>query len=204
MAEHATPVFALPYPDPKGKVKIGPADLQELAERADTVFSLGTQNVHEVGDVKSSFVVPPAAYWLECTGVELSQTAYATLYAAIKGKYGVAAAGKFKIPNLIGGIPFGANGGTLPFGGSGGTESVKLASAQSGVCPHQHKLNEAPETPSVTLDPNRNSQGFVGLAVGGGGPTSLSTTGANAAIDAAEAHPNLPPYVVVRYFIRYA
>jgi microcystin-dependent protein len=115
-------------------------------------------------------------------------------------------------------VPVGFDGADLDFDTdekTGGAKSVTLTAAQSGAPAHTHPVTD----PGHTHVQGVNSATTGGLSgytpdtssntrVNSGYSTSSATTGltvsASAPADAAEAHPNLPPYVVVRMWKRVA
>jgi len=72
-------------------------------------------------------------------------------------------------------------------GATGGVESVTLTSAQSGLPAHSHGINTY--TSSGAPSNVQGTSSTDGLAV--------ASTNSNAAANAAEAHTNLQPYIVV-------
>lgn len=79
-------------------------------------------------------------------------------------------------------------------GETGGVKEVTLTAAQSGVPAHNHPVSAAQST------------GFVAAAGAAYGITipNATTTGNNAAADAASPHTNLPPYIAVYFWRRTA
>jgi microcystin-dependent protein len=79
-------------------------------------------------------------------------------------------------------------------GVSGGAETHLLTAAQSGVPQHTHTYA------TRTTATNTKNPGD------GQGSTATSTsneTGANTAAPAAEAHPNMQPFLALHYIVRY-
>lgn len=88
--------------------------------------------------------VPPG--WVPCDGRSLSRVSYAALFAFIGGTHGLPDGNTFRVPDLRGRAPFGADGGTNRLtgagglggglGNSGGAETVQLSEAQ--LAAHSH------------------------------------------------------------------
>lgn len=88
--------------------------------------------------------VPPG--WVPCDGRSLSRVSYAALFAFIGGAYGLPDGNTFRVPDLRGRAPFGADGGANRLtgagglggglGNSGGSETVVLTEAQ--LASHKH------------------------------------------------------------------
>lgn len=71
---------------------------------------------------------------------------------------------------------------------TGGAKTVTLTAAQSGVPAHTHT--------SPLYSPNAGGNSGVPQNTPGGADTTSNPSNANAAADAAQAHQNMPPYVV--------
>lgn len=84
--------------------------------------------------------------YLFCNGAEVSQATYPSLFAAIGTKFGTAAVGKFKLPNMLGRFPVGLNSSDTDFDTIG---KVGTSTAHSHTLPdhshtfldHQHTLD---------------------------------------------------------------
>jgi microcystin-dependent protein len=211
MAEHTTPTMGLPYPDAKGKVSVGPKDLQELAERVETVLSEGATKLHPIGAIKGSLLASPAPGWLVCNWEEVSQTEYAALYAVVKGKYGAAAAGNFRLPAMQLRYPIGASG-TRALGAYGGENEVALTAAQSGIQAHKHCLHNpavATSESEYTMESPYGPESFRWRGYEYGAGTSelsysfITNTGNPRNSAPVSPHPNTPPYFAVNFFIKY-
>ncbi len=168
------------------------------------------------------------AGWLECDGSAVSRTTYAALFAVVGTTYGSGnGSSTFNLPNLTGRFAVGQDAGQAEFdvlGESGGSKSVTLTSAQSGLPAHGHGAtgltigggdHEHTQTEyTFNITSNTSVGGSAGRITGvvpnavstsGGGAhahTVGGTTANNAAADAAAAHENLPPYLVLRHVIR--
>jgi len=148
--------------------------------------------------------------WLLCDGSLVSTTTYASLFAVIGYTYGSSGA-TFQLPDLRGRVPVGkAPSGTFgTLGGSGGVETVTLTGAQSGVPAHSHTITDNGHSHNLPYVYGA-SGGTVGMLVSGvttlGQLVGSSTTGIsvnnNTAANAASAHTNLQPYIVLNYIIK--
>jgi microcystin-dependent protein len=164
--------------------------------------------------------------WFLCEGQEVSIATYTNLYNALTTTgtvfpYGANTNGSggagsthFRLPNLKGRIPVGRDSAQTEFdslGETGGAKSVTLTSAQSGLPAHSHGINDPSHSHYLDWRNNINVANFTGAfgSVGSNSPgnTYGATTGItinnNTATNAAEAHNNLQPYVVINYIIRY-
>lgn len=169
--------------------------------------------------------------WLFCNGQSVSTSTYAALYAVIGYTYGGAGA-SFNVPDLRGRIPFGRaatsltssplNGATFASGdfhtlaSSGGQENHLLTSAQTAIKDHVHSASGTMtvyggcQDTACWDDPNcgppecygdYNVHGEVTV----GSRASASSTGNSSAlspINAALAHNNMPPVIVLSYLIK--
>ena len=126
--------------------------------------------------------------WLLCNGAAVSRTVYPDLFTAIGEKFGEGnGSSTFNIPDMRGAFPMGA-GGDYKVGDIGGEPSVTLTIEQ--IPHHVHQMGWAQSQPSGS------STSRSTLTPGGGGYYSTETGGSG-------AHNNLPPFLVVNYFIKY-
>ena len=137
---------------------------------------------------------------LKCDGSAVSRTAYARLFGRIGEFYGAGdGVTTFNLPNIKGRTIIGAgtadSGTVFTVGATGGEETVSLTGAQNG--PHNH---------TIYTGDNGYSIGYGGVASGGEAGIVRDST-----IDRivagysgnGEAHNNMPPYVVLNFFIVY-
>jgi len=132
----------------------------------------------------------PPTGWLLCDGAAVSRSTYATLFGIIGTAYGAGdTTTTFNLPNLKGKVPVGLDSSQTEFdtlGETGGAKTVTLTEAQ--MPGHTH------------------AYGFGGGTTGGAYITQASPSGTFANSTTAgsgEAHPNLQPYIVVNYIIKY-
>jgi microcystin-dependent protein len=129
--------------------------------------------------------------WKLCDGTAYSRTVtYNNLFSAIGTTYGSGdGSTTFNVPNLKGRVPVGLDDSQSEFnvlGETGGAKTVTLTEAQ--MPGHTH------------------AYGFGGGTTGGAYITQASPSGTFANSTTAgsgEAHPNLQPYIVVNYIIKY-
>jgi microcystin-dependent protein len=129
--------------------------------------------------------------WVLCDGTAYSRTiTYNNLFTAIGTAYGVGDnSTTFNVPNLKGRVPVGLDSTQTEFdtrGETGGAKTVTLTEAQ--MPGHTH------------------AYGFGGGTTGGAYITQASPSGTFAnstTTGSGEAHPNLQPYIVVNYIIKF-
>jgi microcystin-dependent protein len=150
----------------------------------------------------------PPANWLICDGSAVSRATYASLFNAIGTKYGVGdGSTTFNLPNLKGRAPFGKDTGQAEFttlaqiGGAkthihsvDGTAYAKLAWGAAGSIT-MRRVNTASWTDNV--------KSVSATAV----PVTGDTTSGTLSTDVGgntDSQPNLPPYQVVNFIIKYS
>lgn len=147
----------------------------------------------------------PAGFLL-CDGSAVSRSDYATLFTAIGTTYGTGdGSTTFNVPDLRGRVPVGADGvaGRLSandaLGKSGGEEKHLLTSLESGLRDHDHQ--EFQNTAGVQL--GGTGINFEGT-VTGGSPSALASDyiQSSGALNAVDAHNNMPPYQIVNHIIK--
>lgn len=126
--------------------------------------------------------------YLPCDGGAYNRTTYANLFRTIGTTYGVGNnSTTFNVPDLRDKFALGSNGNNL--GTKGGESSHKLTVSE--LPSHTHTMN----TLNVIAYDKTYKSG--NLAQGTLSPVESSATGGN------QAHNNMPPYVVIRYYIKY-
>lgn len=177
----------------------------------DETGTLATTNLVPAGCVMQYSGASAPTGWLLCDGSAVSRTTYASLFAVLSTTYGSGnGSTTFNIPNLQGRVPVGKDAGTFStLGGTGGAETVTLTSAQSGVPAHSHGISDPGHTHTLpfTAGPGGGSIGYLISGVVASYPgTNSATTGItvsnNTAANAASAHTNLQPYLVLNYIIK--
>lgn len=137
----------------------------------------------------------PPNHWMMCNGAEISRTTYAALFNAIGTAFGNGdGSTTFKIPDLVGRVPVGAEAGVdteFNRGFTGGSKKIQLSDSESGLRNHNHPVDRISNVPSGG---NRD--------VLGAGTGPLNTGSVNSQ-NANSGHQNMPPYQVLGYIIRY-
>ena len=137
--------------------------------------------------------------WLLCNGASLVRTDYAKLFAAIGTTYGAADATHFTLPDARGrtliGVGSGAGLTARALADVGGAETVQLTAAQSGLPAHTHNAASG----SFVV-----SGGSSFSTTAGAGVTITGATGAvtGGALNAAQAHENMTPFLAVNVMIK--
>jgi microcystin-dependent protein len=130
-----------------------------------------------------------------CDGAAVSRTTYSALWDVLRNGGSTSPYGNgdgsttFNLPNLKGRVPVGLDSSQTEFdtlGETGGEKTVTLTAAQMPV--HNHT--------SLILG---SGEGSTGIPVTASANTNTTTGNAGS----GEAHPNLQPYIVVNYIIKY-
>ena len=167
-----------------------------------------------VGAVLSFATLMVPDGWLFCDGSEVSRTTYANLFEALGGAgspvFGPGdGSTTFNLPDLRGRYvagrsdaagtvltdrltsdPQGFNNNTQNLGATGGAESIVLS--ENELPQHHHTLDW-----SATGVADSNGGGSTISVITPGGSTNTSDVGI------AEAHSNVPPTILLNYFIKY-
>jgi microcystin-dependent protein len=149
--------------------------------------------------------------WLFCNGQTISRTTYSDLFSVISTTYGAGdGSTTFALPDLRGRMAANAYGAGA-IGTSGGVENVLLTSSQAGMKAHTHGSSgdfcvDGPNSGQCCSDGKRSQ-----ISIGCGKWTSndcsqaISDSGnipTFAGTDAASAHNNMPPGIVLNYLIK--
>lgn len=144
----------------------------------------------------------PNARWVFCEGQELSRTTYSELFAMYGTTFGSGdGSTTFNIPDISDRTIFGKGNDVGDIGDVGGEAEVLLTSEQSGLRDHKHEVGGYAEGGGAIANIMKTSGASYGLNTGG----SIDADGESSrdgAQDALEAHNNLPPYVVMNWFVR--
>ncbi|MDD5431009.1 MAG: tail fiber protein [Candidatus Pacebacteria bacterium] len=143
-----------------------------------------------IGTVATYASSTPPTGWLNADGSSLLRAGtYANLFAVIGTTYGSADGSHFYIPNLTGKVAVGQKTTDIMFdvmGETGGATSTQMTTAQ--MPKHTHVM------------PNTNGNQAAGDAGSTNGSFSNGTTGETGG---NELHPNMDPYIVLNYIIKY-
>lgn len=116
----------------------------------------------------------------------------ASLFAVIGTTYGVGdGSTTFGLPNLQARFPYGAEGGDS-LGATGGATTHLLTASQSGLPQHNHS----------ELYPLRSGSVLAGNGSRNDINAATTTTGWAGPSNAAAAHNNMPPYIILNYLIK--
>lgn len=158
--------------------------------------------------------------WNIMDGRAISRTTYAVAFARLGTTFGAGdGSTTFNIPDTRGKVIIGAGQGSgltnRAFAATGGEETHLLTSGESGVAPHDHAISDpkhshGTEVPGNTTETTAYESGFnnfteTGSVVGTTDPASTNITVENAAAaNAANAHNNMPPFLVLNHIIKIA
>ena len=214
-----------------------PTGASILTSAGDTavVVALGGGNFEVVAYQPAAGAIPPGfggpyyggavpSGWLLCSGVAVSRTTYAALFAAIGTTYGVGdGSTTFNLPDERGRVSVGKDdmGGTAAnrittggsgingttLGASGGAETHVLSSAEMPV--HNHGVNETPHSHTYNYENAAGVAGGSGATVSAyNAVTATATTAVSTGITIQNtggggAHTNVQPLLVVNKIIKY-
>lgn len=145
------------------------------------------------------------AGWLLCDGSTRSVAQYPDLAAALGSTYdpgGTAPAGSFRLPDLAGRVPLGADS-TFLLGSQGG--ATQRAIAAENMPPHTHPMAHTHAIQRRDTGPGPQafgmSSGFTGgFHDGNTEASSAASTGAN--VGGGVPLPTMPPYQTINFIIR--
>jgi microcystin-dependent protein len=163
----------------------------------DGVTSAIQTQINNIASVPAGVINPwagvagsPPTGWLLCDGTAVSRSTYSTLFGIVGTAYGVGDnSTTFNLPNLKGKVPVGLDSTQTEFdtrGETGGAKEVTLTEAQMPA--HTHT--------SLILG---SGGGSTGIPVTASANTNTNTGSAGS----GAAHPNLQPYIVVNYIIKF-
>ena len=151
----------------------GPKAFKDFADFLDLILP-------PVGTIMPFVGTTAPTGWLPCNGGEYSSTTYPKLSALCGTKFGTAAAGNFKVPNLRGRSIAGLDSSQTEFdtvGKSGGVKTVTLTT--SNMPSHTHN----------TGDHSHTASGSVTINTGGGAHThAFSGTASGTTSNASDPH----------------
>lgn len=217
----ATPILNLPYPIPDDTVDV-PRDIQALANALDAGRSVPVGSL-----LMWPTAIPPAGFLL-CDGSVVSAATYPLLANVI-----APVGGNITLPDLRDTFPVGA-GATMGLASKGGEASHKLSAVESGIAAHGHGngtlavASHAHNLGSTHIGASPGSWVLVNATYGTGAnnnnwpmaqgaatlvndtatdaaaPGVTGAIAAAAAVPAANAHENRPPFLAVNFIIRAA
>lgn len=134
--------------------------------------------------------------WLLANGQEVSRTQYPTLFALYGTTFGLATnASNFKLPDMRGLVPVGANGGSFPFGQATGDETITLTLAQ--IPGHSHGMPLDVNAIRTDLAPGSGSNNDDSISGGGFmGKATFTEDGSDGAH--SNVQPSFPGYWLVK------
>ena len=148
---------------------------------------------------------PPAGFFF-CDGHSLSIVSYPALFAALGNTYGGDGTTNFFLPNLQARFPVGAGpgtGGTFDpaLGSSGGSAKHTLTINEMPSHAHAHRYQYCRTGDNCLYHTNTAAN----LAAGNDGDTAQTVTGTGAVQPAGSGFPfdSVPPYVTIRWIIKY-
>lgn len=174
---------------------------EETAQLMVTMLSEYLDSNCMLGTIQSYITTLPPPNCLICDGTIYDKVDYPTLYDLLDPVY-IISGTQFQTPDLRGQFLLGESG-SHAIATTGGTETVVLTENQLATHthiadPHKHIYNY----PTLNLD--FETVGVPDLFASGNPPipsdTSLETVTLQTA-GSDEAHPNMPPFTVVRYCI---
>lgn len=154
--------------------------------------------------IQSASVLLPEG-WLNCNGAITLKTTYTNLFNAIGYTYSTDFSGSdlsFNVPDLLGRIAVGAGAGagltSRTLGSKGGEESHILTTGE--IPAHSHSLTRRSNPDAGTFDSGGGHASESSAATTDRGTDGTFST---SSIGSGQAHNNMQPYVVLRYFIKY-
>lgn len=163
---------------------------------------MGTPYLGEIRQVSFNFA--PRG-WALCNGQLLPINQNQALFSILGTTYGGNGTTNFALPNLQGRAPvhFGTNQGSYSLGQVGGESAHTLTTAETPA--HTHALNVVSGSgnavspgSTVTLAAVKEGTPLYASAAPNAQLTSTSLSAFNGG---SQAHPNLPPYLVINYVI---
>lgn len=186
--------------------------------------STGTISFHAPGFMGLYAGASDPMGWFICNGRSVSTTTYAELFSVIGYRYG-GSGSNFNLPNLSGRAVFGVDGmgvqasgrvtveGSTTPGSTAGSKAHVLTDAQTPLISHTHTISGSFSVGAGSRRTGNNSSRNTGRprrnfnTVGGGCSTTLpltiSTSSTATSIPQVLAHPNLPPFLVLNWIIKY-
>lgn len=127
--------------------------------------------------------------WIICNGSELDRTDFAALFSVLGTAFGSSSATTFKIPDMRGCVPAGANGSSFPFASTVGEEAHTLTATEIPLLTVAGGTNttEIPVAGTFGSPPNAKVGPFTDLPLNPGG---------------GQAHNNIQPSLCANWIIK--
>ena len=184
----------------------------------------GTIQFHAPGFMAMYAGNTDPAGWFICNGRTLSTSTYADLFSIIGYRYGGTGT-NFKIPDMAGRSVFGLDGMGVSASGRvsieeanvpgtfAGSKNHTLTADQTPLVSHTHTALGSFSVPAGPVRYGNNSALYTGRprrnfnTSGGGCSTvlslSVSTSTPAGSIPETSSHPNLPPFLILNWIIKY-
>ena len=177
----------------EGDIKDDAVTTDQILDGSVTSDKLASGLTTITGEIRMYAISGAPSGWLECDGSEVSQTTYATLFAAIGANaFGTDSGGNFFLPDFRGRIPVGVGTGdatnatAFALADKDGDEIHELTSAENG--PHTH-------TSDIF------GSGVLGFA-GGGVNSGTRSSIASDSSGSGTGHNNLQPSLGITFIIK--
>ena len=128
-----------------------------------------------------------------CDGSGYATTTYPALYAAISTTYGSTSG--FQVPNLKGNVPYGVSSGR-PLNTTGGALTHTLTASESALRNHTHTYQDQYDSTSYA------SCNAASGAASNSGQTTYNEVTTSVSSNAASAHTNVQPYILLNFIIK--
>lgn len=204
-----------------------PTDLTDSSTNVATT-SFVQQKIAALDPLPAGMIAPFAGTstptgWLICDGSAVDRTTYADLYAALSTTYGEGnGSSTFNLPDLRGRVPAGKdNMGTNgdadnittagagidgnSLGATGGAQTVTLTHQQSGLPAHTVPSGTVSVRRNDTDDATQVNINHIRLSSAGASPNASTVPATNGPVpgaDAADAHNNVQPTIILNYIVK--
>jgi microcystin-dependent protein len=178
-------------------------------------FFLDSYLLIPYGTIIQSAAINLPEGWLDCNGAITLRTTYTNLFNAIGYTYSTDFSGSdlsFNVPDLLGRVAVGAGAGagltSRTLGSKGGAETHVLTTGE--MPSHNHGVTDPGHAHSYVNNTNdQNTDNAFATETAADQVDLNQTTGSNTTgisinnTGGGQAHNNMQPYVVLRYFIKY-
>jgi len=174
------------------------AIFSSLTTYVDTTLAGKVDKLNIIGLIAPFATSTVPTDWLECNGAAVSRTTYAVLFASIGTSFGVGdGSTTFNLPDLQGRAPIGS--------GTGASLTARTVGQQLGTETHTLTVNEMPAHTHDfrTYNANFDHQGSAteGSTKDDGDGSFIDASAVQSA-GGGQAHNNMQPSLVVKYYIR--